>query len=358
MISRGRPSSICVVLLDGIGDVVHGLPVVNALKDHDPRGRITWVTGQAPAGILTAHPSVDDVIVFRRTPGTAGVRELQRAFRGRRFDIALNLHLYFKGVLPTVLSGAPVRIGLDRRSVREGIWLFSNRHTEPAPRAHTQDMFLRFLDCMDVPRPDPLEWRIAFTSPEREKQEAFFAGLPGRPVVGLTLASRNASKDWPAERYAALAPRLVDQFGATVLLVGGAGERERRAARIVAAAGDRVIDALADDVRRLMWLIDGCDLLISPDSGPLHIAHALDVPVIGLYGHTNPARFGPYRRFEDLLIDRYRDPGEEPDPSLWEARSLRLERITVDDVLLRAQVAFDRYILPRRRGEVGPGTWG
>jgi len=127
--------------------------------------------------------------------------------------------------------------------------------------------------------------------------------------------------------------------------VGGPGERETRIAReIVERARARPVWAMGDDVRRVVWVIAGSQLVVAPDTGPVHIARALDVPVIGLYGHTNPWRVGPYRKFEDLWVDRYTDEGEPPDPSRTEPKSGRMELITVTDVLERIQRAVDRYI--------------
>lgn len=351
MIVDERTSNTCIILLTGIGDVVHGLPVANALKDDDPSRWITWVAEPAPAQVLAAHPSVDDVIVFHKNRGLDGIVELSRAFRGRRFDLTLNMQRHVKAVFATVFSGAPIRIGLDRDKVREGVWLFSNRHIEPGPWAHTQDLLLRFLDRLGVDRPDPLEWRITFTRPERQAQRAFFDALPDQPVVGLALGSGAPAKDWPPERYVPVADHLAEEIGATVLLLGGPAPRERAAARLIRErARSTPIPALGDDVRRLMWLVDGCDLLISPDSGPLHIAHALDVPVVGLYGFTNPSCVGPYSRFRDLVVDRYHEPGEEPDSSNTGKRGGHMQLIMAEDVIERIQVAFDRYVAPRRRG--------
>jgi heptosyltransferase I len=339
---------VCIVLLTGIGDVAHGLPVANAIKDDDPRRRITWVAEPAPAEVLRAHPSVDRVVVFRKSDGLRGVTRLREDLAGSRFDLAINMQRHMKGVIPTLLCGAPIRLGLDRDKVRENVWRFSNRHIEPAPWAHTQDMLLRFLDAMGIERPDPLEWRITFSEDERSRQRAFFAGLPGAPVVGLVLGSNVSRKDWPAERYAELADAIAGSCGATILLVGGPAERERAAARLIRdRARCEPVSTLADDVRRMMWVVEGCDLLVSPDSGPLHLAHAFDVPVVGLYGHTNPARVGPYLRFRDLVVDAYHDPGEAPDPSRTAPRHGRMERITVSAVLERVHRAFEDYVSPR-----------
>jgi heptosyltransferase I len=83
--------------------------------------------------------------------------------------------------------------------------------------------------------------------------------------------------------------------------------------------------------------------VIAPDTGPVHIARALDIPVIGLYGHTNPWRVGPYRKFQDLWVDSYDEPGAPPDPANFEPRHERMERITVDDVMVRVHRAIGLY---------------
>jgi heptosyltransferase I len=338
------PKNICIVLLTGLGDVVHGLPLVNALRDHDPGCRITWVVEPMPAPVLSPHPSIDEVIVYRKRDGVRGVVDLARALAGKRFDLTLNLNVYTKSVWPTLLSRAPVRVGFDRARSFEGVWLAANRHLPPSPRAHTQEMFLQFLDVLAVPRPDPLEWRIPFTPEEMRARAEFFGALDGRPVAALVPASANRKKDWLPERYAAVADALERDFGFRTVLVGGPGERETAIAREISQrAAVPPVWAMGDGIRRLMWTLAGSALVIAPDTGPVHIARAFGVPVIGLYGHTNPWRVGPFRAFEDLWVDRYTDPGAPPDASAWDPRHGRMVQITVADVLDRVQHAVARY---------------
>jgi hypothetical protein len=129
------------------------------------------------------------------------------------------------------------------------------------------------------------------------------------------------------------------------MLVGGPGVREQALARAVAErARVRPVWALGDGVRRVLWLVHGSDLVIAPDTGPLHMARAMEVPVIGLYGHTNPWRVGPYRRFEDLWVDHYNEPGAPPDASLAESKLGRMEAITPAEVLERVEHARARYL--------------
>lgn len=122
------------------------------------------------------------------------------------------------------------------------------------------------------------------------------------------------------------------------------------AEEIKARAGVQPIDALGDDVRRLAYLLAGSTLVVSPDTGPLHMARALDVPVVGLYGYTNPLRCGPYGKYQDLVVDGYaRYPGEEY-PVSQEYRPDGMERVTVEGVLEKVELALERYVGGRGQG--------
>ena len=341
--TRWPARNVCVVLLTGLGDVVNGLPVVNALKRDDPPRRITWVVEPMPAPVVRGHAAVDDVVVFEKKRGVRGVLQLARALRGRGFDLTLNLNVYTKSIWPTLFSRSPHRLGFDRGRSFEGVWLAANHRLPERPRAHTLDMFLEFLEVLGVPAA-PVEWRIGLSSEERRAQAEFFAGLDGRPVAAIAPATAIHRKDWLPERWARVADALDRDFGMQVMLVGGPGEREQRLAReIVASAQTRPVWALENGIRRLLWRIAGSRLLLAPDTGPVHLARALEVPVIGLYGHTNPWRVGPWRKYQDLWIDRYTDPGEAPDPSRFDPKQGRMEQISVDDVLARVQRWRDTY---------------
>ncbi|HSU12950.1 glycosyltransferase family 9 protein [Longimicrobium sp.] len=336
---------VCIVLLTGLGDVVHGLPLVNALKDDDPERRITWVVEPMPAPLLEGHPSIDRVVVYRKKDGLRGVARLARDLAaGERIDLALNLNVYTKSVWPTLLSRARHRLGFDRGRSFEGVWLASNHHLDPRPRAHTADMFLEFAEHLGLAVPHP-EWRIRFTDDERRAQAEFFTRFEGRRVATIIPASANAKKDWPAERWARVADALAHDFGFRVVLAGGPGQREQRFARdIVAASSAKPHWALGDSIRRLAWIVAGSSLVLAPDTGPVHIARAFGVPVIGLYGHTNPWRVGPWRKYHDLWVDRYTEPGEAPDPSNFTPRLGRMERITVEDVVAKIALATENHL--------------
>src|SRR5688572_4503692 len=338
---------VCMVLLTGLGDVVHGLPIANALK-RAGAAHITWVAEPAPAEVLRHHPAIDEIVVYHKKQGARGVLQLASDLKRFRFDVTLNLNTYFKSVWPTLLSRAPTRIGFDWARSHDGVWLSVNRHLQPRPRAHTQDLFLEFLETAGVARPDPLEWGIQFTDQERARQHELLQPLRGRPIISIAVASATIKKDWPVERYAPLIDRLTQLYDAHVLLVGGPSRREAELVQtIVNSVRHKPVNTLGNNVRRMMTLVAGSDLLIAPDTGPVHVARACEVPVVGLYGHTNPWRVGPYRLYEDLWVDRYTDG--PPDPANATPKWDRMPRITIDDVLDRVSVAFTNYISARER---------
>ncbi len=158
----------------------------------------------------------------------------------------------------------------------------------------------------------------------------------------MILRTSRPGKNWLADRYARVLEIAEHDFGFRPLLVGSAAPAEAALAdEVTRLTRASPVNALADDLRGLAALLDGCALLLSPETGPLHVAVALGVPTIGLYGYTDPKRAGPYRRFGDLTIDRYSRPGETV-PSM-EFRPGNMERIEVEDVAEKLELAVSRY---------------
>ena len=349
MSTSDRNQHVCVVLLTGLGDVVHGLPLVNAIRDAKPHVRITWVAEPMPASFLAGHESIDHVVVYRRRDGIAGLRRLRSELRaGGPYDLTLNLNVYFKSVWPTLFSGAPRRMGFDRDRAFDGTWRASNERLAPRTRAHTADMFLEFAERLGIKVPNP-EWRIRFTEEEIEEQKRLSDSLDGKPIATIVPASATTKKDWIAERWARVAESLSEDFGFSVVIAGGPGDREQAIGReIMAQSRAPVTWSMSDSVRHLTTVIGASSLVLAPDTGPVHIARALDVPVVGLYAHTNPWRVGPWRAFHDLWVDKYTEPGEQPDPSNRTPKWDRMPTITVNQVIDRITRAVTVYGVTRQ----------
>lgn len=335
------PKELLVVMLSAIGDAVHVLPVVTALKRAWPETRISWVIQPVPAQLVEGHPAVDEFILFNRRRGLSGLRsfeEIRSVLSGRRFDLVLDLQVYFKAGVITSMANAGRKLGFDRDRARDLNWLFTTEKLEPHSIQHVQDQYFEFLQHLGVD-PEPVCWDLHLTAAEENARDRFFEALPG-PAAAVVLGTSKPQKNWTPEGYARVLDALYGDHGLTPVIVGGPSGVEREMAeRTLALTRAPAVVALGPGLRRLLYLLDGARLVISPDTGPLHMARAVETPVVGLYGYTNPKRYGPYRKYEDLIVDGYaRFPGEEYLPSMEYRDGMR--RITVDAVMEKVALAL------------------
>ncbi len=339
--SAGVPGNICVVMMSAVGDAVHVLPVINALKRVNPQTRITWVLQPGPATLVRGHRSVDDIVVFDRSRGMKAFADVREELSKRRFDLVINLQVYFKAGIVTAMTRAPVKLGFDSARARDMNWLFTNRKIPPHPVQHVQDQYFEFLDALGV-APEPIEWDLGPWPSERQWQSEFVSQIR-RPIASIVVATSKPEKDWLPERWAEVSDALAHDFGMQVVLVGGRSDRELAAERIVMdRAKTKPRSELGSGLRKLVSILDASALVLSPDTGPLHMTVALNRPVISLMGYTNPKRTGPYRRFHDLIVDANGNPGENY-PISMENRSGRMRLIEPRHVMERVQVWSDRY---------------
>ena len=334
-----------IVMMSAVGDAVHVLPLLTALKRHVPAARVTWVLQPGAATLVRGHWAVDDIIEFDRSRGWRAYPAVRRALAQKHFDIVLALQVYFKAGIVTSFAPAPVKLGFDRARARDLNWLFTTDRLPARDGQHVQDQYFEFLEALNVPH-EPVTWDLGPWEGERPWQRAFLESFD-RPVAPIVVATSKAQKDWMPERWAEVADALWHDFGLQPVLVGGHSERELSAERVIMErATVPVRSALGSGLRNLVGILDGAALVLSPDTGPLHMAVALNRPVISLMGYTNPKRVGPYRRFHNLLIDAYGDPGEDY-PISMENRSGRMPRIGVRDVLDKVEVWRTNYGLTR-----------
>jgi heptosyltransferase I len=338
------PREVAIVMLSALGDAVHVLPVANALKRAWPSTRLTWVIQPVPHQLVRGHPAVDEFVLFRRRRGAEAWRsytELSRALAGRRFGLLINLQVYLKAGLITAVMKADVKLGFDRRRARDMNWLFTTHRIPPRATGHVQDQYLEFSN-ISASIPTRRVAARADRAAERAAQREFFAGFD-RSRMRRRRRHEQAGQELGA--------------GAVCAAARGSGSRLRHARRSAgrpligrAAAAEQIlrethahpVDALADDVRRLLWLLDGCDLVISPDTGPLHIARAMDRPSSGCTATRIPKRYGPYGRPEQVVDGYARFVGEDYELN-QKYRVGGMERITVEMVL----AAVDACAEPR-----------
>jgi heptosyltransferase I len=330
-----RLDRVCIVMMSAVGDAVHVLPVINALKRSSPATHITWVLQPGPATLVRGHRSVDDILIFDRSKGMAAFSDIRRQLADRRFDLVINLQVYFKAGIVTSFTHAPVKLGFDRARARDFNWLFTTHRIPPHVPQHVQDQYFEFLTAINVAH-DPVEWDLGPWPAERPAQREFLARVE-RPPAAIVVATSKDQKDWLPERWADVVDALWHDFDLHPVLVGGRSPRELHAeGAILERAKRRPHSELGSGLRNLVGILDASALVLAPDTGPLHMAVALDRPVVSLIGYTNPKRTGPYRRFHDLIVDAYGEPGEDY-PISMENRRDRMPRISVRDVLDRVE---------------------
>lgn len=339
------PRSICLLRLSALGDVTHVLPLVCTLRDGFPGTALTWIIGKGERRLLDGLPGVRFVEYDKRS-GLAGMRAVRNAL-GQRFDALLQLQVSARANLLSAFVPARRRIGYDRARSKEGHGLFVSERIPDRPGIHVLDAIGSFCEPLGLVR-DHVAWDLPVPDEAHAWARAQWPG-DGRRVLMISPCSSHALRNWRAERYAALADHATSR-GWRIVLCGGRSELERATGDAIVAAmaqRDGVLDLIGKDtLKQLPALLARADLLVTPDSGPMHIANAMGTRVLGLHAATNPQRSGPYsdRRF---CVDRYDDAARryrgKPAAELkWGTRIEAdgvMDLVTVDD----AVAAFERY---------------
>lgn len=291
------PRSLCFLRLSAIGDVCHAVAAIQAVQRHWPQTQITWVVGKVEAQLLAGLDGVE-LVVFDKKAGLAGMRHVWRQLKGRRFDALVHMQLALRASLLTVGIGARYRVGFHRHRAKEGQWLFTNKRIPDTQSCHVLDSFFAFTQYLGVPVTPP-QWQL----PLSEDDHAFAkAQLGDKPTVVISPAASKDERNWLPERYAQFADYAVGK-GYQVVLCGSPAAREKTlAARIIAAANAPLVNLVGQtSLKQLAAVLARVDAVLTPDSGPAHMATTQGTPVLGLYGHSNPKRTGPYNNLADVV---------------------------------------------------------
>ena len=323
---------ILIVRLSSLGDIIHALPVAAALRAANPAGYIGWLVDERWRPLVEQVEGLDAVLSVPRS-GWSGLRRGIAGMRAQRFGCVVDVQGLYKSALFARLSGAPLRVGFDRASAREGgASLFYNRRVAP-PGGHRIEKNLALAAALGAP-PAPGGRGARTQFPLRVPQGAettLRQILREHSVSSYFMLSPGGgwlSKCWPAERFGELHRRLAARFGWRGVVSYGPGERALADA-VLAAAGMPAPLLLELDLPQLIAALRGARLFIGGDTGPLHLAVALGTPVIGLYGPTDPAQTGPYS-CEDIVV-RNAKP-EETTYSRGSAHAPSMLAITVEQV--------------------------
>ncbi len=341
--------SVCILRLSALGDATHVLPLIRTLQQGLPGVAITWVLGKGEAKLMEGLDGVE-LIAFDKKAGLKGVRELAARLAGRRFDALLQMQLALRANLVSGVISAKRRIGFDAKRGKEGHGLFINERIRH-DKHHVLDVFGLFAEPLGLQQ-DPVRWDMPVPQADRDWAAAQWPS--GKPCLLISPCSSHVLRNWRPERYAAVANHAIAR-GWQVVLCGGRSALEREVGdAILAAMPVKPIDLIGKDtLKQLLALLERADLVLTPDSGPAHMANAMGSAVLGLYACTDAERSGPYsdRRY---TVNRYakaaeRFLGKRPEQLPWGKRVEFpgvMDLVTVEDVIAR----FERYCADRGLG--------
>lgn len=326
---------ILVIKLRYIGDVLLATPVLSALKERYPEAHLTVAVNRGTEDVLRRNPDVSEVLVVGRESWQEQL-ELLRDLRRRRFDCAIDLTDGDRSAILARLSGAPCRIGFNDEHRWRGLLYSAVVDAGEGPR-HRVEHDLQALRPLGIePKSRPLVLRTGPPDDEAAAELLKTAGLAEADrLVMFQPGARYWFKAWPAERFALLADRLAGTFGCRILIGGSAPEAEL--AQRIAALTKSGAAALAGRVPLLPYaaLLKRCALFVGNDNGPMHMAAALDVPVVALFGPSDPAEWGP-RGSVARVIYKGLDCRRCFHPTCDRGEESCMKRITVDEVFAAA----------------------
>lgn len=337
------PHSLCLLRLSALGDVTHVVPLVRTLQRHWPQLPLHWVIDKGGFRLLDGLEGVTFHTYDKQT-GLAGMRALRRELPGR-FDALLQMQVALRANLLSAFIPARRRIGYDRSRSKDLHGLVVNERIPDRPGIHVLEAIGSFCEPLGLKQTEVV-WDLPVPADAHAWAAAQWPADGTRTLV-ISPCSSHVRRNWFADRYAAVADHAAAQ-GWRVVLCGGRSELERQTAdAILAAMRSPALDLVGKDtLKQLPALLARADLVMTPDSGPMHIANAMGAAVLGLHAASNPRRSGPYSSVR-YCVDRYDDAARRykgrPAVELkWGTKIEHdgvMELITVEDGI----AAFERF---------------
>lgn len=296
------PRSLCLLRLSALGDCVNVLPIVHTLQRYWPQTQLTWIIGAAAAPLVGDFPGVEFLILDKRA-GRMGRRALRKQLAGRRFDVLLHLHAGFRANLAARLVPADVRLGFDRERSRDLQGLFVKQRIAPQAGRHVVDGFFGFLQALGLHERE-LDWSLPIDKQEHEQAAEH---LPGeQPTLLISPCASHPVRQWHARRYAAVADYAIESLGMRIALLGGPAAADRTFADAIKAnMRNCSIDLVGrSSLKVLIALLARGQILLTPDSGPAHMANITRTPTIALHATADSQRSGPYLNLR-WCVDHY-----------------------------------------------------
>ncbi|MBU2614859.1 MAG: lipopolysaccharide heptosyltransferase II [Elusimicrobiota bacterium] len=297
-------NKILIIKPSGIGDIVHSLPVIYGLKKLYPDVKIDWLVFSKFAKILHNIPQVDELIQWDRQGGLKEYREVIKLVRSEKYDLLIDLQGLMRTAIVSYFSGAKKRIAVSL--LREFAWLLEKPVERFDARQNAVDRNYGVVKCLaegkELPKPSEyLPW-MRFTEKEKSTAEELLG--PGKTFVLFVTTSRGLHKVWPYRNFTNLIKLALSEYDFIPVFLGMKGE-EDYVHKISGSLNTEYIDLTGKtDLRTACAVISRCKLVVGNDTALIHIAAALGVPVIGLYGATDPAQVGPYGEKNTVIINK------------------------------------------------------
>jgi len=349
------PETLCLLRLSALGDITHVLPTLRTLQKHWPGTKITWVIGKTEYQLVKA---IEDVhfIIFDKSAGISSYFELNRQIKkhlgGGKFDLLLHMQLSIRASVASLSIPAKIKLGFDKKRAKDMQSLFCNRQITPqTTRQHVLDSFLEFPRYFSL---EPvMEWRLPVS---QVAVESIKKRLPideltnGKKLFIITPCAVAKSKNWrnwTADGYAAIADYVSNDHDMQVILAGGNSQLEQDTADEILSLcrSSKPLNLIATtSIDEMVALLQLADIVLAPDTGPVHIASALGTDTIGLYASTNPQRAGPYNH-QQYVVNKYPQAllkynNKTVGDASWGERIKTAEcmkLITADDVIIQIE---------------------
>lgn len=294
--------NICIVRLSAVGDVCHVTAIARSIQDHYPNTKITWIIGKVESRLISKTNDIE-FIVFDKKNGLQEYINIYKKLSKCTFDVSLLLHASLRANLISLMLKSPIKIGYDFARARDFQWMISNKKITQSSGKHVLDSMFEFLRLINI-KTKNFKWNI----PIDKKKASQILNLlsENRPNVIISPFSSirlNNFRNWRSDNYSKIIEYLVSKYNCNVFLTGDHSEFDKKNGKEIELNCDSKLNNLIGktSLNELAALIDNSDLVISPDSAPVHLATALNIDVIGLYASSNPKRTGPYQNTKYTL---------------------------------------------------------
>ena len=311
-----HPKSILIIKLSAIGDVVHTLPLLEVMRKNLPEARLDWVVEEESSQIIDAHDGIDTVIISRRKSwqkrllrgreGVTAFREIIRfikELRSHEYDLVIDLQGLFKSAILTGLARGKRKIGPSWG--REGSQLFlTERPFLVDPEEHAVDKYLKVAEYLECEK-NSWKGHVPIRKSDRSSIQRLLhdKGIGEEMLLAINPIAKWKTKLWEPQKFAILADRLQKELAFKIIFTGSRQDRDE-IDDIIKRMEEKPINlAGKTSLKELAYLYSKCQLLITTDTGPMHIAAAMGCPVVALFGPTAPWRTGPYGRDHKVVRD-------------------------------------------------------